>query len=133
MEFVDMCRCRPAGSGRHRGPPALAVDPTARQPADEVGSTSARSRTGRAGPGDSWIDPDRGIPGEPAPGQLAGLSLAGSTAGLYVGVPYGPKAGHAVHLFPRNVASGGAPTHTPSSLAKAVSPEGDTAFGATVR
>ncbi|MFK4692326.1 FG-GAP repeat domain-containing protein [Streptomyces pristinaespiralis] len=87
---------------------------------------------GAPGASDSWIDPGWGIPGEPAPVQLAGLSLAASTAGLYVGMPYGPQAGHAVHLFPWNVANGGAPTQTFKPGEGGI-PAGGTAFGATVR
>jgi hypothetical protein len=87
---------------------------------------------GAPGASASWIDLGQGILGEPAPVQLAGLSIAGSTAGLYVGMPYGPKAGHGVHLFPWNVASGGAPTQTFKPGEGGI-PAGDTAFGATVR
>ncbi|MFJ8074387.1 hypothetical protein ACIQ7Q_10745 [Streptomyces sp. NPDC096176] len=94
----------------------------------EKGGVHIVPMVGAPGASDSWIDPGRGIPREPAPVQLAGLSVAGSTAGLYVGMPYGPQAGHAVHLFPWNIANGGAPIQT-FEPAEGGIPAGDTAFG----
>ncbi|TXS58100.1 VCBS repeat-containing protein [Streptomyces sp. t39] len=98
----------------------------------EKGGVHIVPMVGAPGASDSWIDPGWGIPGEPAPLQLAGMSLSGSTAGLYVGMPYGPAAGHAVHLFPWNTANGGAPSQTFKPGENGI-PAGDTAFGATVR
>ncbi|MGW0703229.1 VCBS repeat-containing protein [Streptomyces sp. NPDC002867] len=87
---------------------------------------------GDPGVSDAWFEPGMGIPGEPAPIQLAGLSLAPAPGGLYVGMPYGPVAGHAVHLFPWNAANGGAPTQTFKPGEGGI-PTGDTSFGAAVR
>lgn len=98
----------------------------------EKGGVHIVPMVGAPGASDSWIDPGWGIPGEPAPLQLAGLSLSGSTAGLLVGMPYGPAAGHAVHLFPWNTANGGAPSQSFRPGEGGI-PAGDTAFGATVR
>ncbi|MBT2368539.1 VCBS repeat-containing protein [Streptomyces sp. ISL-10] len=98
----------------------------------EKGGVHIVPMVGAPGASDSWIDPGWGIPGEPAPLQLAGLSLAAAPGGLYVGMPYGPQAGHAVHLFPWNTANGGAPTQTFKPGEGGI-PAGDTAFGAAVR
>jgi hypothetical protein len=98
----------------------------------EKGGVHIVPMVGSAGASDVWIDPGYGIPGEPAPAQLAGLSLASSPAGLYVGMPYGPAAGHAVHLFPWAVASGGAPTQSFKPGEGGI-PAGDVTFGAAVR
>ncbi|MFC9272317.1 FG-GAP and VCBS repeat-containing protein [Streptomyces zhihengii] len=98
----------------------------------EKGGVHIVPMVGAPGASDSWIDPGWGVPGEPAPLQLAGLSLSGSTAGLYVGMPYGPAAGHSVHLFPWNTANGGAPSQSFRPGEGGI-PAGDTAFGATVR
>ncbi|MEV4334793.1 VCBS repeat-containing protein [Streptomyces sp. NPDC049597] len=98
----------------------------------EKGGVHIVPMVGAPGASDSWIDPGWGIPGEPAPTQLAGLSLSATSGGLYVGMPYGPAAGHAVHLFPWNVANGGAPTQTFRPGEGGI-PAGGTAFGAAVR
>ncbi|MFH8928296.1 FG-GAP repeat protein [Streptomyces pristinaespiralis] len=98
----------------------------------EKGGVHIVPLVGAAGASDAWIDPGWGIPGEPAPVQLAGMSLAGSTAGLYVGMPYGPAVDHGVHLFPWGTANGGAPTKTFKPGWDGI-PAGDTAFGAAVR
>ncbi|WP_244258110.1 VCBS repeat-containing protein [Streptomyces sp. Tu 2975] len=98
----------------------------------EKGGVHIVPLVGAPGASDAWIDPGWGIPGEPAPTQLAGLSLSGSTAGLYVGMPYGPAVDHAVHLFPWSTAGGGAPTKTFKPGWDGI-PAGDTAFGAAVR
>lgn len=98
----------------------------------EKGGVHVVSMVGAPGASDSWIDPGWGIPGEPAHTQLAGLSLAATPGGLYVGMPYGPAAGHAVHVFPWNVANGGAPTKTFKPGWDGI-PAGGTAFGAAVR
>ncbi|MER7489158.1 VCBS repeat-containing protein [Streptomyces sp. NPDC126497] len=87
---------------------------------------------GAPGASDEWIDPGYGIPGTPAPRQLAGLSLAATPSLLYVGMPYGPTEGRAVHGFPWNVASGGAPTVTLKPGEGGI-PDTGTAFGTTVR
>ncbi|WP_223005959.1 VCBS repeat-containing protein [Streptomyces genisteinicus] len=97
----------------------------------EKGGVHIVPMVGAPGVSDAWIDPGWGIPGTPAPLQLAGLSLSGSTAGLYVGMPYGAE-GHAVHLFPWNTANGGAPGQSFRPGEGGI-PAGDTAFGATVR
>ncbi|MGW2116422.1 VCBS repeat-containing protein [Streptomyces zhihengii] len=98
----------------------------------EKGGVHIVPMIGAPGASDAWIDPGWGIPGEPAATQLAGLSLSGSTAGLLVGMPYGPAAGHAVHLFPWNTVNGGFPSRTFKPGENGI-PAGDTAFGATVR
>ncbi|WP_256355788.1 VCBS repeat-containing protein [Streptomyces sp. PKU-EA00015] len=98
----------------------------------EKGGVHVVPMVGAPGVSDAWFDPGYGIPGEPAPNQLAGLSLAAAPGGLYVGMPYGPAAGHAVHLFPWNVANGGAPTQTFKPGESGI-PAGGTAFGAAVR
>ncbi|MCI3269683.1 VCBS repeat-containing protein [Streptomyces cylindrosporus] len=87
---------------------------------------------GAPGASDQWISPGNGIPGTPASRMLAGLSLAASPSLLYVGVPYGPAGGHAVHGFPWGVTSGGAPTQTIKPGGNGI-PAADVAFGAAVR
>ncbi|MFB6632059.1 FG-GAP repeat domain-containing protein [Streptomyces sp. NPDC056362] len=87
---------------------------------------------GAAGASDAWIEPGAGIPGEPVTGQLTGLGLGPSAGGLNVGMPYGPAGGHAVHTFPWNVATSGAPSQTFKPGEGGI-PAGDTAFGAVVR
>ncbi|MFJ3493176.1 VCBS repeat-containing protein [Streptomyces sp. NPDC086091] len=87
---------------------------------------------GAPGASDQWIDPGYGIPGTPAPRQLAGLSLAPTPSLLYVGMPYGPAEARAVLGFPWNVASGGAPTVTVKPGEGGI-PAGGVAFGASVR
>lgn len=98
----------------------------------EEGGVQIFPLVGAVGASDNWIDPGYGIPSQPAPRQLAGMSLASSPSLLYVGMPYGPAEGHAVHAFPWNVASGGAPTQT-WKPGEAGIPSGDVAFGAAVR
>ncbi|MGN9794773.1 FG-GAP repeat domain-containing protein [Streptomyces sp. OZ13] len=98
----------------------------------EKGGVHIVPMVGAPGASDAWIDPGWGIPGAPASTQLAGLSLAASPGGLYVGMPYGPAADHGVHLFPWGTAGGGAPTKTFKPGWDGI-PAGDTAFGAAVR
>ncbi|WP_309140296.1 VCBS repeat-containing protein [Streptomyces sp. PKU-EA00015] len=113
----------------------LAIGVPGEEPTEEhreKGGVHIVPMVGAPGASDSWIDPGWGIPGEPAPLQLAGLSLAATPGGLYVGMPYGPQAGHAVHLFPWNAANGGAPTQTFKPGEGGI-PTGDTSFGTAVR
>ncbi|MER5986924.1 VCBS repeat-containing protein [Streptomyces sp. NPDC001787] len=98
----------------------------------EKGGVQIFPLVGAPGASDAWIDPGWGIPGEPAPRQLAGMSLAATPSALYVGMPYGPAAGHAVHAFDWNVASGGAPGKTFRPGENGI-PAGDVAFGAVAR
>lgn len=98
----------------------------------EKGGVHLFPLVGAAGASDAWIEPGSGIPGTPAPRQLTGMSLAATPVSLYVGAPYGPAEGHAVHAFPWNVASGGAPTTTLRPGEGGI-PAGDIAFGAVVR
>ncbi|UYQ64480.1 VCBS repeat-containing protein [Streptomyces peucetius] len=98
----------------------------------EKGGVHIVPMIGAAGASDAWIEPGYGIPSEAAALQLAGLSLASSPAGLYVGMPYGPAGGHGVHLFPWAVANGGAPTQSFRPGEGGI-PASDIAFGAAVR
>jgi hypothetical protein len=98
----------------------------------EKGGVQIFPLVGPAGTSDNWIDPGYGIPGIPAPRQLAGMSLSATPSSLYVGMPYGPAEGHAVHAFSWNVASGGAPTATFKPGENGI-PAGDVAFGAVTR
>lgn len=98
----------------------------------EKGGVQIVPLVGAPGASDQWIDPGYGIPGTPAPRQLAGLSLAATPSLLHVGMPYGPVEARAVHGFPWNVASGGAPTVTIKPGEGGVPADG-VAFGATVR
>ncbi|MER5895036.1 VCBS repeat-containing protein [Streptomyces sp. NPDC001876] len=98
----------------------------------EKGGVQIFPLVGAPGASDAWIDPGSGIPAEPASRQLAGMSLGATPSALYVGMPYGPAAGHAVHSFGWNVASGGAPTHTFKPGEGGI-PTGDVAFGAVAR
>ncbi|MEE1799210.1 VCBS repeat-containing protein [Streptomyces sp. JV176] len=98
----------------------------------EKGGVQIFPLVGSPGASDQWIDPGYGIPGTPAPRQLAGMSLAATPSALYVGMPYGPAEGHAVHAFPWNVASGGEPTATFRPGEGGI-PAGDVAFGAVAR
>ncbi|GED87072.1 FG-GAP and VCBS repeat-containing protein [Streptomyces sp. 6-11-2] len=86
---------------------------------------------GDPGASDSWVEPGYGIPAEPAPRMLTGLSLSASPSLLYVGVPYGPPGNRAVHGFPWNVAPGGAPTQTFRPGVGGI-PAAGVAFGAVV-
>ncbi|MEV8065062.1 VCBS repeat-containing protein [Streptomyces sp. NPDC085995] len=87
---------------------------------------------GLPGASDAWIDPGYGVPSEPAPRLLTGLSLGALSTQLYVGVPYGPAAGHAVYAFSWNVTNGGAPIRTFKPGSDGI-PATDTAFGTVVR
>lgn len=98
----------------------------------EKGGVQIFPLVGAPGASDAWIDPGWGIPGEPASRQLAGMSLGATSSALYVGMPYGPAAEHAVHSFSWNVASGGTPTRTFKPGWDGV-PTGDVAFGAVAR
>ncbi|MFH8799567.1 VCBS repeat-containing protein [Streptomyces sp. NPDC017936] len=98
----------------------------------EKGGVQIVPLVGAPGASDQWIDPGYGVPGTPAPRQLAGLSLAATPSLLYVGMPYGPVEARAVHGFPWNVASGGAPTVT-IKPGEGGLPATGVAFGATVR
>ncbi|MFH9858239.1 integrin alpha [Streptomyces sp. NPDC017202] len=98
----------------------------------EKGGVQIVPLVGEPGASDQWIDPGYGVPGIPAPRQLAGLSLAATPSLLYVGMPYGPVEARAVHGFPWNVASGGAPTVTIKPGEGGIPADG-VAFGATVR
>lgn len=98
----------------------------------EKGGVQIFPLVGAPGASDAWIAPGEGIPGDPAPQQLAGMSLGATPSALYVGMPYGPAAGHAVHAFGWNVASGGASTRTFKPGEGGI-PTGDVAFGAVAR
>ncbi|MGW6396382.1 VCBS repeat-containing protein, partial [Streptomyces sp. NPDC055103] len=98
----------------------------------DTGAVQIMPLIGAAGASDAWLEPGTGIPGAPATGQLTGFGLGAASNGVYVGMPYGPAGSHAVHLFPWNVASGGAPTLTIRPGESGI-PAGDTAFGAVVR
>ncbi|MFF4181278.1 FG-GAP repeat domain-containing protein [Streptomyces sp. NPDC001750] len=98
----------------------------------EKGGVALFSMLGAPGAADSWIEPGHGIPAQPASRQYAGMSLGSSPSLLYVGMPYGPAEGHAVHGFPWNVASGGAPAQT-WKPGEGGLPTDRAAFGATVR
>ncbi|MEU3597666.1 VCBS repeat-containing protein [Streptomyces sp. NPDC006798] len=87
---------------------------------------------GPVGLTDQWIEPGHGIPGQPAPRQLAGMSVGAAPEGLLVGMPYGPPEGRAVHIFDWNVPSGGAPTRTLRPGEGGIPADG-TAWGAVVR
>ncbi|WP_329340345.1 VCBS repeat-containing protein [Streptomyces sp. NBC_01352] len=98
----------------------------------EKGGVQIAPLVGAPGVSDQWIDPGYGVPGAPAPRQLAGLSLAATPSVLYVGMPYGPAEARGVHGFPWNVASGGAPTVT-IKPGEGGLPATGVAFGAIVR
>ncbi|MFB7982446.1 FG-GAP repeat domain-containing protein [Streptomyces vinaceus] len=85
-------------------------------------------------PGDSdvLLGPGYGMPTPAATRQYAGMSLGSSTAGLYVGLPYGPATGRAVYLFPWNVGNAGAPVQTFKPGAGGI-PAGTSSFGTAVR
>ncbi|GAB7108383.1 hypothetical protein JCM4814A_66970 [Streptomyces phaeofaciens JCM 4814] len=100
--------------------------------APEAGGVQLFSMLGAPGAADSWIEPGNGIPSGPAPRTYAGISLGASPSLLYVGVPYGPADGRAVHGFPWNAATGSAPTQTWKPGEGGI-PAVSTAFGATVR
>ncbi|MGW0954592.1 FG-GAP repeat protein [Streptomyces sp. NPDC002545] len=98
----------------------------------EAGGVQIFPMLGPPGASDAWIAPGEGIPSGPASRTYAGISLGSSPSSLYVGVPYGPVEGHAVHAFPWNTASGGAPTQTWRPGEGGI-PAGGAAFGAAVR
>ncbi|MGW6740463.1 VCBS repeat-containing protein [Streptomyces sp. NPDC055025] len=98
----------------------------------EKGGVQIVPLVGAPGASDQWIDPGYGIPSGPAPRMLTGLSLGATPSLLYVGAPYGTADGQAVHGFPWNVASGGAPTQTFKPGEGGI-PATGVAFGATVR
>ncbi|MFG3511519.1 MULTISPECIES: FG-GAP repeat domain-containing protein [Streptomyces] len=98
----------------------------------EKGGVQIVPLVGAPGASDQWIDPGYGVPGIPAPRQLAGLSLAATPSLLYVGMPYGPAEARGVHGFPWNVASGAAPTVT-IKPGEGGLPATGVAFGTTVR
>ncbi|MFD3355266.1 FG-GAP repeat domain-containing protein [Streptomyces fradiae] len=87
---------------------------------------------GAPGASDAWLEPGAGIPSPPASRQLAGVSLGATRTDLFVGMPYGPAEGHAVHAFPWNATTGQAPTRTWQPGWDGI-PAGDGAFGAVVR
>jgi hypothetical protein len=100
--------------------------------APEAGGVQVFPMIGDPGLSDAWIEPGKGIPSGPSARTYAGISLGSSPSLLYVGVPYGLTAGHAVHGFPWNVASGGAPTQTWKPGEGGI-PAGGAAFGTAVR
>lgn len=100
--------------------------------APEAGGVQILPLIGAPGASDAWIEPGSGIPSGPAPRTYAGISLGSSPSMLYVGVPYGPAEGHAVHGFPWTAVSGAAPTQTWKPGEGGI-PAGAVAFGATVR
>ncbi|MFF8383438.1 FG-GAP repeat domain-containing protein [Streptomyces kanasensis] len=87
---------------------------------------------GAPGAGDAWIEPGAGIPAVPAARRFAGISLGAQQTALLVGMPYGPAEDHAVHAYPWNVSTGGAPTQTWKPGDGGI-PAGDGAFGAVAR
>jgi hypothetical protein len=78
----------------------------------EEGGVQLFSLLGEPGAADSWIAPGDGIPAPRAPRLLTGIGLGASPSSLYVGMPYGPAEGRAVHAFAWNTPNGGAPTQT---------------------
>ncbi|MET9967741.1 FG-GAP repeat protein [Streptomyces sp. NPDC006356] len=100
--------------------------------APEAGGVQILPLIGAPGASDAWIEPGNGIPSGPAPRTYAGLGLGSSPSLLYVGMPYGPADGRAVHGFPWNTASGGAPTQTWRPGEGGI-PAAAAAFGTTIR
>jgi hypothetical protein len=100
--------------------------------APEAGGVQILPAIGAPGASDAWLEPGAGIPSGPAARTYAGISVGGSPALLYVGVPYGPADGRAVHGFPWNATTGGAPAQTWKPGEGGI-PAGGGAFGATVR
>ncbi|QJT01663.1 VCBS repeat-containing protein [Streptomyces asoensis] len=100
--------------------------------APEAGGVQIFPMIGAPGASDAWIEPGNGIPSGPSARTYAGIGLGASPSLLYVGVPYGPAEGRAVHGFPWNVASGGAPTQTWKPGEGGI-PAGGAAFGTAVR
>ncbi|MEU5661392.1 VCBS repeat-containing protein [Streptomyces longwoodensis] len=100
--------------------------------APEAGGVHLLPLIGEPGASDAWIEPGAGIPSGPAPRTYAGLGLGSSPSLLYVGMPYGPADGRAVHAFPWNTPTGGAPTQTFKPGEGGI-PAGGVAFGKTIR
>ncbi|MFJ8104619.1 VCBS repeat-containing protein [Streptomyces sp. NPDC096132] len=100
--------------------------------APEAGGVHILPMIGAPGASDAWIEPGNGIPSGPAARTYAGIGLGSSPSLLYVGVPYGPAEGRAVHGYPWNTATGGAPTQTYKPGEGGIPADG-VAFGATVR
>ena len=100
--------------------------------APEAGGVQILPMIGAPGASDAWIEPGNGIPSGPAPRTYAGLGLGSSPSLLYVGVPYGPAEGSAVHGYPWNTTTGGVPTVTYKPGEGGI-PAGGAAFGATIR
>ncbi|MGW2819692.1 VCBS repeat-containing protein [Streptomyces sp. NPDC001443] len=100
--------------------------------APEAGAVQILPMIGAPGASDAVLEPGNGIPSGPAPRTYAGISLGSSPSLLYVGVPYGPAEGRAVHGFPWNSASGAAPTQTFKPGEGGIPADGGT-FGTTVR
>ncbi|WP_374773943.1 integrin alpha [Streptomyces sp. NBC_01310] len=68
---------------------------------------------GPPGDSDKLLEPGSEIKTPSAERLYAGMSIGGGSAGLYVGMPYGPAEGRAVYLFPWTISgTGGAPTET---------------------
>ncbi|CAL9355788.1 hypothetical protein SUDANB6_00563 [Streptomyces sp. enrichment culture] len=98
----------------------------------EAGGVQIFPLVGAPGASDRWLEAGAGVPSAPAPRMLTGLSLGSTPSLLYVGVPYGPVEGRAVHGFPWGVESGGAPTQTFKPGEGGI-PATGVAFGAVVR
>ncbi|MFI1281514.1 integrin alpha [Streptomyces sp. NPDC020858] len=68
---------------------------------------------GPPGDSDKLLEPGSEIKTPSAERLYAGMSIGGGSAGLYVGMPYGPAEGRAVYLFPWTISgSGGEPIET---------------------
>ncbi|MFJ4780672.1 integrin alpha [Streptomyces sp. NPDC088762] len=68
---------------------------------------------GPPGDSDKLLEPGSEIQTPSAAHLYAGMSIGGGSAGLYVGMPYGPAGGRAVYLFPWTISgSGGTPIET---------------------
>ncbi|WP_405544860.1 VCBS repeat-containing protein [Streptomyces goshikiensis] len=88
---------------------------------------------GAPGASDKILEPGSEIPTPMAPREYAGMSIGGGTAGLYIGMPYGPVEGRAVYLFPWTISgTGGAPIETFKPGQGGIPAEAKT-FGAVVR
>lgn len=98
----------------------------------DTGGVQLFPMVGAAGASDTRIEPGNGIPAAAAPRQFAGMSVGAAGAVLYVGMPYGPAAGRAVHAYAWSVASGGAPTQTWKPGEGGIPAEA-ASFGAVVR
>jgi hypothetical protein len=98
----------------------------------EEGGVQLFSMLGEPGAADSWIAPGDGIPSPRAPRTLVGMGLGASPSSLYVGMPYGPAEGRAVHAFAWSTPNGGAPTQTWKPGEGGI-PAENVAFGAFVR